>query len=147
MAFFCLKFRFLQCFCTAFDELVEAYGEQIRGLLDGGVDVLLVETIFDTANSKVRKQRITYYNFGTCFTCWFWIVLLCNEALIKTSSQRATVDVKEHLFFDVTRRELLMPMHVSFTRVCLCWYYNKLFYETFVLNINLYFWAELWPET
>jgi len=71
MAFFCLKFRFLQCFCTAFDELVEAYGEQIRGLLDGGVDVLLVETIFDTANSKVRKQRITYYNFGTCFTCWF----------------------------------------------------------------------------
>ncbi|KAM5145176.1 methionine synthase isoform 2-T2 [Callospermophilus lateralis] len=35
-----------------FDELVEAYQEQARGLLDGGVDVLLIETIFDTANAK-----------------------------------------------------------------------------------------------
>eukprot|EP00058_Branchiostoma_floridae_P018971 XP_002604460.1 hypothetical protein BRAFLDRAFT_122283 [Branchiostoma floridae] len=37
---------------TAWDELVDAYAEQARGLLDGGCDVLMVETIFDTANSK-----------------------------------------------------------------------------------------------
>jgi 5-methyltetrahydrofolate--homocysteine methyltransferase len=37
---------------TTFDELVTAYGEQVRGLLDGGVDLLLVETIFDTLNAK-----------------------------------------------------------------------------------------------
>jgi 5-methyltetrahydrofolate--homocysteine methyltransferase len=37
---------------TTFDELVAAYGEQVRGLLDGGSDVLLVETIFDTLNAK-----------------------------------------------------------------------------------------------
>ncbi|HEY1663031.1 MAG TPA: methionine synthase [Verrucomicrobiae bacterium] len=37
--------------CT-FDELVIAYSEQINGLLDGGADVLLVETIFDTLNAK-----------------------------------------------------------------------------------------------
>lgn len=42
------------CVCLAFDELVESYSEQVRGLLDGGVDVLLVETIFDTANAKVK---------------------------------------------------------------------------------------------
>ncbi|XP_039269050.2 methionine synthase-like [Styela clava] len=35
-----------------FDELVEAYSEQIRGLVDGGCDILLIETIFDTANAK-----------------------------------------------------------------------------------------------
>jgi 5-methyltetrahydrofolate--homocysteine methyltransferase len=35
-----------------FDELVEAYGEQIRGLIDGGVDLLLIETVFDTLNAK-----------------------------------------------------------------------------------------------
>lgn len=35
-----------------FDELVEAYREQAQGLLDGGVDILLIETIFDTANAK-----------------------------------------------------------------------------------------------
>ncbi len=37
---------------TTFDELVKAYREQVRGLLDGGVDLLLVETIFDTLNAK-----------------------------------------------------------------------------------------------
>ena len=37
---------------TTFDEMASAYGEQIRGLLDGGVDLLLVETIFDTLNAK-----------------------------------------------------------------------------------------------
>jgi len=35
-----------------FDQLVEAYAEQVRGLLDGGSDLLLVETIFDTLNAK-----------------------------------------------------------------------------------------------
>ncbi len=37
---------------TTYDELVSAYDEQVRGLLDGGVDLLLVETIFDTLNAK-----------------------------------------------------------------------------------------------
>ena len=35
-----------------FDQLTEAYAEQIRGLVDGGVDVLQIETIFDTLNAK-----------------------------------------------------------------------------------------------
>ena len=35
-----------------FDELTAAYAEQIRGLADGGVDVLQIETIFDTLNAK-----------------------------------------------------------------------------------------------
>ena len=37
---------------TTYEELVNAYGEQVRGLLDGGADLLLVETIFDTLNAK-----------------------------------------------------------------------------------------------
>ena len=37
-----------------FPEVVTAYEEQARGLLDGGADLLLVETIFDTLNAKVR---------------------------------------------------------------------------------------------
>ncbi len=35
-----------------FDQLRAAYGEQVRGLLDGGADLLLIETIFDTLNAK-----------------------------------------------------------------------------------------------
>lgn len=37
---------------VTFDEVVEAYYEQIKGLVDGGVDILLIETIFDTLNAK-----------------------------------------------------------------------------------------------
>ncbi len=35
-----------------FDDAVEAYYEQVQGLIDGGVDLLLIETIFDTLNAK-----------------------------------------------------------------------------------------------
>ena len=37
---------------VSFDEVVNAYYEQISGLVDGGVDLLLIETIFDTLNAK-----------------------------------------------------------------------------------------------
>ena len=41
-----------------FDELVAAYGEQVRGLMDGGADLLLVETIFDSLNAKAALFAI-----------------------------------------------------------------------------------------
>ena len=41
-----------------FDELVGAYAEQIRGLRDGGADLLLIETIFDTLNAKAALVGI-----------------------------------------------------------------------------------------
>ena len=46
-----------------FDELVSSYSEQIKGLIEGGVDILLVETIFDTLNAKAALFAIdTYLN-------------------------------------------------------------------------------------
>jgi 5-methyltetrahydrofolate--homocysteine methyltransferase len=44
-----------------FDELVEAYYTQTRGLMEGGVDLLLVETIFDTLNAKAALFAIQNY--------------------------------------------------------------------------------------
>jgi 5-methyltetrahydrofolate--homocysteine methyltransferase len=44
-----------------FDQLVMAYSEQTRGLLDGGVDVLLLETVFDSLNSKAALFAIDQY--------------------------------------------------------------------------------------
>jgi 5-methyltetrahydrofolate--homocysteine methyltransferase len=41
-----------------FDQLAEAYAEQVRGLLDGGSDIILVETIFDTLNAKAALYAI-----------------------------------------------------------------------------------------
>ncbi len=46
---------------VTFDEVAAAYYEQIRGLVDGGVDLLLVETIFDTLNAKAAIYAIKKY--------------------------------------------------------------------------------------
>ncbi|MSP93500.1 MAG: methionine synthase [Myxococcales bacterium] len=43
---------------VTFDQVRDAYRDQVRGLLDGGVDVLLVETIFDTLNAKAALVAI-----------------------------------------------------------------------------------------
>ena len=64
---------------AAFDELVDAYTQQGKALLDGGADVLLVETIFDTANAKAALFAIegifaTSHKRVPVFVCIF---LLC----------------------------------------------------------------------
>jgi 5-methyltetrahydrofolate--homocysteine methyltransferase len=46
---------------VSFDEVATAYYEQIRGLVDGGVDLLLIETIFDTLNAKAAIYAIKKY--------------------------------------------------------------------------------------
>ncbi len=51
---------------VTFDDLAEAYSKQVEGLIDAGVDVLMVETIFDTLNAKAALYAI-------------------NELLLKTS--------------------------------------------------------------
>jgi len=43
---------------VTFDDLVAAYGEAVEGLVEGGVDILLVETIFDTLNAKAALFAI-----------------------------------------------------------------------------------------
>ncbi|MBS1587250.1 MAG: homocysteine S-methyltransferase family protein [Bacteroidetes bacterium] len=44
-----------------FDEAEKAYYDQVRGLMDGGADILLVETIFDTLNAKAAIFAINKY--------------------------------------------------------------------------------------
>ena len=46
---------------VTFDQLVESYMDAIKGLVDGGVDILLVETIFDTLNAKAALFAIETY--------------------------------------------------------------------------------------
>ncbi|MFL6281203.1 MAG: methionine synthase, partial [Vicinamibacterales bacterium] len=53
---------------VSFDELVEAYYEQVRGLVDGGVDILLPETTFDTLNLKAALFAIEKYFADTGIT-------------------------------------------------------------------------------
>ncbi len=46
---------------VSFDELVAAYTVQIKGLVEGGADILLIETIFDTLNSKAAIYAVEEY--------------------------------------------------------------------------------------
>ena len=46
----------------SFDELVESYTQAIKGLADGGADLLLIETIFDTLNAKAAIYAALTYN-------------------------------------------------------------------------------------
>ena len=43
---------------TSFDELVENYREAVRGLIEGGADLLMIETIFDTLNAKAAIYAV-----------------------------------------------------------------------------------------
>lgn len=46
---------------VTFEEMVNAYYEQTRGLVDGGVDIILIETIFDTLNAKAAIIAVQKY--------------------------------------------------------------------------------------
>lgn len=46
---------------VTFDELVDAYTEQTHGLVEGGVDILLIETVFDTLNAKAALFAVNNY--------------------------------------------------------------------------------------
>ncbi len=46
---------------VTFDEVADAYYTQIKGLIDGGADILVVETIFDTLNAKAAIYAINKY--------------------------------------------------------------------------------------
>lgn len=46
---------------VTFDTVAEAYTEQIKGLVDGGVDIILIETIFDTLNAKAAIYAVKNY--------------------------------------------------------------------------------------
>ena len=51
---------------VSFDEVASAYYEQVKGLVEGGVDLLLIETIFDTLNAKAAIFAIKKYFRDTC---------------------------------------------------------------------------------
>ena len=46
---------------VTFDQVMEAYYEQVKGLIDGGVDIILIETIFDTLNAKAAIFAVKKY--------------------------------------------------------------------------------------
>ncbi len=63
---------------VAFDQVRESYAEQIRGLVDGGADLLLVETIFDTLNGKaaIAAVREVFAEKGVELPLWLSVTIV-----------------------------------------------------------------------
>ncbi len=63
---------------VTFDQVRESYAEQVRGLVDGGVDLLLVETIFDTLNGKaaIMAAREVLEEKGVDLPLWISVTIV-----------------------------------------------------------------------
>ena len=75
---------------TSFDQLVTAYTEAISGLVDGGADILLVETIFDTLNAKAALFAIERYYDSHNFRLPIMISGTITDASGRTLSGQTT---------------------------------------------------------
>ncbi|MGI8909450.1 MAG: methionine synthase, partial [Rubrobacteraceae bacterium] len=75
---------------TNFDELKDAYAEAARGLVDGGADLLLVETIFDTLNAKAAIFGIKEYLEGAGLDVPIMISGTITDASGRTLSGQVT---------------------------------------------------------
>ena len=71
---------------VTFDELVDAYYEQVRGLVDGGVDILMPETTFDTLNLKAALFAIEKFFEDTGITLPIIASLTITDASGRTLS-------------------------------------------------------------
>ena len=69
-----------------FDELADAYAGQSRALIEGGVDVLLVETIFDTLNAKAALYAIAQVQDELCTELPIMISVAITDASGRTLS-------------------------------------------------------------
>ena len=95
--------------CT-YDELVASYSEQIRGMLDGGADVLLVETIFDTLNARAAffaietifsERGILPLPYGTVADATKHVVpILASVTFIQAGSNRGVTGQTVEAFWN-----------------------------------------------
>lgn len=83
---------------VTFDDLVVAYAEQVRGLVDGGVDMLLVETIFDTLNAKAAVYAIE----KECERCGRRIPVMLSGTLADASGRTLSGQTVEAFYASLT---------------------------------------------
>ncbi len=88
---------------VTFDELVDSYHQQAKGLLDGGVDILLVETIFDTLNAKAALFAIQKLFFETGKK----LPVMVSGTITDASGRTLSGQTDEAFLYSVSNPELL----------------------------------------
>jgi 5-methyltetrahydrofolate--homocysteine methyltransferase len=85
-----------------YDQLVAAYSEQIKGLLDGGVDALLIETIFDTLNAKAAL----YAAMEVCEERGVEVPLMISGTITDASGRTLSGQTAEAFFISMSHAPL-----------------------------------------
>src|SRR5881409_1892126 len=88
---------------ATFDVLVDAYYEQTRGLVDGGVDLLLAETIFDTINAKAALFAFEKYFLHTGRR----VPVMVSVTITDNSGRTLSVQTVEAFWNSVSHANLL----------------------------------------
>ena len=86
-----------------FDEMKEAYKEQAKGLIEGGADLLLVETVFDTLNAKAALMGIEEY----METAGFKIPVMVSGTITDASGRTLSGQTLEAFMLSLDHVELL----------------------------------------
>ncbi len=92
---------------VTFDQLVEAYTEAVRGLTDGGCDLLLLETIFDTLNAKAAIYAILKF-FDDAGRRW---PLMISGTITDASGRTLSGQTAEAFYNSVAHAK---PMSIGF---------------------------------
>ena len=88
---------------VTFAQLVEAYTAQVRGLLDGGADIILVETVFDTLNAKAALYAID----RECIARGRRIATMVSGTLADSSGRTLSGQTVEAFYASVAHADLL----------------------------------------
>jgi len=94
---------------VTFDEVAEAYSEQIRGLVDGGVDVILVETVFDTLNAKAALFAIQNFFEKTGIT----LPVMISGTIVDASGRTLSGQTTESFWISVAHMPNLLSVGLN----------------------------------
>ena len=88
---------------VSFDDLVKTYSDQCKGLLDGGVDIIMVETVFDTLNCKAALYAIqeTFANRGE------YVPIMVSVTITDASGRTLSGQTIEAFWYSIRHVELL----------------------------------------
>ncbi len=92
---------------VTFDKLREVYYEQARGLVEGGADLLLLETIFDTLNAKAALFAISQYNDEYFEATGQRIPVMVSVTITDQSGRTLSGQTVEAFWISVSHMDLL----------------------------------------
>ena len=94
---------------VTFDQLVDSYHEQIRGLIDGGADILLIETVFDTLNCKTAIYAISDY----CEKNNLQIPIMISGTIVDLSGRTLSGQTTEAFWISIAHTKNLLSVGLN----------------------------------